>query len=56
VLVREFGGKQHEVTIRERDVLYAGKSYRSLTGVARAITGTPWNGFKFFALTSEEKK
>jgi hypothetical protein len=56
VLVREFGGKRHEVTIREQDVLYAGKSYRSLTGVARAITGTPWNGFRFFALTSEEKE
>ena len=54
VLVREFGGKRHEVTIREQDVLYAGKSYRSLTGVARTITGTPWNGFRFFALTREE--
>jgi hypothetical protein len=56
VLVREFGGKRHEVTIREQDVLYAGKSYRSLSSVARAISGTPWNGFRFFALTSEEKE
>jgi DNA-binding transcriptional regulator YbjK len=56
VLVRELDGKRHEVTIRERDVLYAGKSYRSLSRVARAISGTPWNGFRFFALTSEEKK
>jgi hypothetical protein len=56
VLVREFGGKRHEVTVREQDVLYAGKSYRSLSSVARAITGTPWNGFRFFGLTSEDKK
>jgi hypothetical protein len=56
VLVREFGGKRHEVTIRDQDVLYAGKSYRSLSSVARAITGTPWNGFRFFALTREETK
>jgi hypothetical protein len=54
VLVREFGGKRHEVTLREQDVLYAGKSYRSLSSVARAISGTPWNGFRFFALTREE--
>jgi hypothetical protein len=56
VLVREFGGKRHEVTVREQDVLYAGKNYRSLSSVARAITGTPWNGFRFFSLTREETK
>jgi hypothetical protein len=56
VLVREFGGKRHEVTIREQDVLYTGKSYRSLSSAARAITGTPWNGFRFFGLTREETK
>jgi hypothetical protein len=56
MLVREFGGKRHEITIGEQDVLYAGKSYRSLSSVARAIAGTPWNGFRFFGLTSEEKK
>jgi hypothetical protein len=56
MLVREFGGKCHEVTIREQDILYAGKSYRSLSSVARAVAGTPWNGFRFFGLTREEEK
>lgn len=56
VLVRELDGKRLEVKVLERGFIYAGKPYRSLSSVARAITGTPWNGFKFFALSSEEKK
>lgn len=56
VLVREFGGKRHEVTVRARDFDYEGKSYRSLSAVARAITGTAWNGFKFFKSALEAGK
>ncbi|HWN71046.1 MAG TPA: DUF2924 domain-containing protein, partial [Haliangium sp.] len=49
VLVREHGGKRHEVQILDDGFLYEKKRYRSLSAVARAITGTPWNGFRFFA-------
>jgi hypothetical protein len=49
VLVREFQGTSHEVTVLERGFLYQGKSYRSLSRIARAITGTAWNGYRFFS-------
>ena len=48
VLVREYGGKRHEVQILDDGFLYDKTKYRSLSAVARAITGTPWNGFRFF--------
>jgi hypothetical protein len=49
VLVREFQGTSHEVTVLERGFLYQGKTYRSLSRIARAITGTAWNGYRFFS-------
>ena len=39
----------HDVRIVERGAEYLGVQYGSLSGVARAITGTNWNGFLFFA-------
>src|SRR5690606_21374792 len=48
VLVREFGGQAHEVTVLQYGFRYQDKRYRSLSAVARAITGTPWNGYRFF--------
>lgn len=49
VLVREFQETSHEVTVLERGFLYQGKTYRSLSSIARAITGTAWNGYRFFS-------
>jgi hypothetical protein len=49
VLVREFQGTAHEVTVLERGFLYQGKTYRSLSSIARAIAGTAWNGYRFFS-------
>lgn len=54
VLVREFGGKRHEVRILDNGFLYGGTRYRSLSAVTRAITGTPWNGFRFFQQAIKE--
>jgi hypothetical protein len=54
VLVREFDGKRHEVKILDDGFLYAGTRYRSLSAVARVITGTPWNGFRFFQQAIKE--
>jgi len=50
VLLREWRGKTHHVTITDEGVLYRGKQYRSLSEVARIITGTRWSGPAFFGL------
>jgi hypothetical protein len=51
VLVREWGQQDHQVTVTaEGRFEYAGKTYRSLSAVARQITGTQWNGPLFFGL------
>ena len=50
-LVREWKGVTHEVIVRDDGVVEYGKGlYRSLSAVARKITGTNWNGRRFFGL------
>jgi hypothetical protein len=49
-LVREWQGVEHSVTVRNDDFEYQGRPYKSLSSVARAITGTSWNGWTFFGL------
>ena len=51
-LVREWKGVRHEVAVTEEGFAYLGRSYRSLSKVAQAITGTKWNGLVFFGLKS----
>jgi hypothetical protein len=50
VLMREWRGVTHEVRVLDRGVLYKRKRYRSLTEVAKLITGAHWNGPQFFGL------
>jgi hypothetical protein len=51
LLVREWKGQRHEVTAAgEGTYLYGGERYRSLSHVARRITGSRWNGPRFFGL------
>ncbi len=50
VVVARVGGREHLVTVLERGFVYAGRPFRSLSAIARAITGTSWNGFLFFGL------
>jgi hypothetical protein len=50
MLVREWNGKSHRVTVHATSFEYDGRSYRSLTAIARGITGTPWSGPRFFGL------
>jgi hypothetical protein len=50
VLVREWRGATHRVTVADDGFLWNGKTYRSLSGIARAITGTKWNGPRFFGM------
>lgn len=47
-LLREWRGTTHEVLVMGNGFEYAGKTYRSLSAIARAITGTPWSGPAFF--------
>ena len=50
-LVREHGGVEHRVLVKADGTCeYSGRTYRSLSAVARAITGTRWNGHRFFGL------
>ena len=54
VLRREYRGVQHEVQVLPSGFEYEGKVYRSLSAVAAAITGSHWNGFHFFGLSTKE--
>jgi hypothetical protein len=49
-LIREWKGVEHCVTVRQDDFEYQGRPYKSLSAVARLITGTRWNGLVFFGL------
>lgn len=48
LLRRCHDGVEHEVTVLEDGFEYRGERHRSLSKIARLITGTPWNGFLFF--------
>ena len=49
-LVREWHGRTHAVVVTEEGFEFEGKLYRSLTGIAREITGAAWSGPRFFEL------
>lgn len=55
-LVRAWAGKTHRVTVLEEGYAYAGKAYSSLSEIATSITGTRWNGPRFFGLRSKATK
>ena len=55
-LIRDYQGVEHCVTVRDNDFEYQGRPYKSLSAIARAITGTQWNGVKFFGLRSSGRK
>jgi len=50
VLVREWRGISHQISVLEKGFSFRGKRYRSLSEVAREITGTQWSGPLFFGL------
>ena len=49
-LVREWNGRSHVVDVVDSGFLWQGRRYRSLSAVARAITGARWSGPRFFGL------
>jgi len=52
-LIREFQGVEHTVTVLQDGYDYQGRPYQSLSAIARAITGTRWNGWVFFGLKNK---
>ena len=52
-LIREYQGVEHCVTVRHDGFEYQGLPYKSLSAIARAITGTRWNGRIFFGLKNQ---
>jgi hypothetical protein len=56
ILIREWGGTRHEVTVVENGAMFRGKHYRSLSQVARVITGSHWSGPLFFGLRTAAKE
>lgn len=50
LLAREYGGVMHRVMAMEAGFSWNGKTFHSLSEVATAITGTKWNGPRFFGL------
>ena len=50
VLCRDYQGHRHTVTVVSDGFNWQGTTYASLSAIARAITGTPWSGPRFFAL------
>jgi hypothetical protein len=55
-LMREWQGVEHCVTVRDNDYEYQGRPYKSLSAIARAITGTRWNGLVFFGLKNQRAR
>jgi DUF2924 family protein len=56
VLVREWHGIHHQVSVLEKGFQFRGKRYRSLSEVAREITGTRWSGPMFFGLKRSQEE
>ena len=54
-LIREWDGVAHTVTVLTEGFEWDGRRYKSLSAVARAITGTRWNGYRFFGLRERKR-
>ena len=56
VITRKHGGVEHQVTVLDDGGFeYKGERHRSLSKIARLISGTPWNGFLFFQLQTRAR-
>ena len=54
-LIRVWQGKTHQVTVLDSGYLYEDKTWKSLSAIAKHITGTPWSGPVFFGLKKSAK-
>ena len=53
VLVREWQGIEHRIKVLDDGYEYQRQPYKSLSAIARAITGTRWNGWTFFGFKNQ---
>ena len=53
-LLREWNGVTHHVEIKENGYYWNGKLYRSLSSIAKTITGTHWSGPRFFGINNKD--
>ena len=53
VLMREYKGEKLSVMVLDHGFEFDGDVYKSLTAVAKSVTGTHWNGYHFFGLKKE---
>ena len=56
VLRKEHDGEVHEITVLDAGFEYRGERYRSLSRIAKVVTGTAWNGFLWLGLASRKPK
>jgi Protein of unknown function (DUF2924) len=56
LLVREWRGKLGRVMVLDKGFAWNGKTFDSLSQVAKAITGASWNGHRFFGLRSAKER
>jgi len=54
-LIREYQGVEQVVTVLRDGFEWHGRPYQSLSAIARAITGTRWNGWVFFGLKNHRR-
>lgn len=55
-LVRAWGGETHEIMVVDEGFLWRGRTWRSLSVIAREMTGTHWSGPRFFGLIGTTAK
>lgn len=55
-LLREWNGIEHSVTVLKDGFDWQGRKYKSLSAIARSITGTRWNGYRFFGLRERKRE
>jgi hypothetical protein len=55
-LIREWDGVEHTVTVLSDGFDWQGRRFKSLSAVARQITGTRWNGYRFFGLRERKRE
>lgn len=56
IIIREYQGRLHQVVVVPEGFLWQGQIYTSLSTIARKITGTSWNGPRFFGLRGKAEK
>ena len=54
LLAREWEGRLERVMVLEKGFAWKGETYGSLSRIAKAITGTSWNGHRFFGLRTDQ--